>query len=354
MTTHSAPLTIAEIAELADVSVSTVSKVVNGKAEVSPSTRTNVERIIERYGYRRQRKQASRISLVELVFHELEPASGYAMEIIAGVEETTRRHKLSLVLSHLQGRQVADPEWFDGFLHRRPSGLIAVFSEFSPGQREQLRRRNIPLVLVDPRGEPGHDMPSVGAGNWNGGLTATRHLLGLGHRRIAIITGPPHLLSARARLDGYRAAMDQAGAPVDPSLVREARFLVEDGFEHTLSLLALPDPPTAIFASDDGQAMGVYQAVARMGLRVPGDVSVVGFDDLTPAQWVTPPLTTVRQPLREMGTAAASMVVALARNEPLPHNRLIFTTDLVVRGSTAEVPPPDQVGRARSAAPASQ
>jgi DNA-binding LacI/PurR family transcriptional regulator len=273
--------------------------------------------------------------MIELVFHELEPASGYAMEIISGVEEVTRQHRLSLVLSQLQGRQIADPAWFEGVLHRRPSGLIAVFSGFTAEQREQLRRHNIPLVLVDPTGEPGHEVPSVGAGNWSGGLTATRHLLELGHRRIAIITGPPHLLSARARLDGYRAAMDQAGVPMDPSLVCEAEFLLEDGMKHALSLLALPEPPTAIFASNDGQAMGVYQAVAQLGLRVPDDVSVVGFDDLTPAQWVTPPLTTIRQPLREMGMAAASMAVTLSCDEPLPHDRLILTTDLIVRGSTA-------------------
>ncbi|MFI6510524.1 LacI family DNA-binding transcriptional regulator [Streptosporangium sp. NPDC050855] len=329
------PLTIAEIAERAAVSVSTVSKVVNGKAEVSPGTRTAVERIIEEYGYRRQRRPASRSAMIELVFHELEPASGYAMEIISGVEQVTRRHRLSLVLSQLQGRQVADPAWFEGLLHRRPSGVIAVFSGFTAAQTEQLRKREIPLVLVDPTGEPSHEVPSVGAGNWSGGLTATRHLLELGHRRIAIIAGPPHLLSARARLDGYRAAMDQAGVPVDPRLVRGDSFLFEDGIEHALALLTLPEPPTAIFASNDGLAMGIYQAAARTGMRVPGDVSVVGFDDLTPAQWVSPPLTTVRQPLRDMGMAGASMVVGLTNGESPVQNRLILSTELIVRGSSA-------------------
>ncbi|MEU4835130.1 substrate-binding domain-containing protein [Streptosporangium sp. NPDC023615] len=334
-TERPAPLTIAEIAARASVSVSTVSKVVNGRAEVALGTREAIERIIEEHGYRRQRKPASRAATIELVFHELEPASGYAMEIISGVEQVTRRHRLSLVLSQLQGRQVADPAWFEGLLHRRPSGVIAVFSGFTAAQLEQLRKREIPVVLVDPTGEPSHEVPSVGAGNWSGGLTATRHLLELGHRRIAIVAGPTHLLSARARLDGYRAAMDQAGVPVDPRLVRGASFVFEDGIEHALALLALPDPPTAIFGSNDGLAMGIYQAVARTGLRVPDDVSVMGFDDLTPAQWVNPPLTTVRQPLRDMGMAGASMAVSLAMGESLPQNRLILSTELVVRGSTA-------------------
>ncbi|MGC5014109.1 LacI family DNA-binding transcriptional regulator [Streptosporangium sp. DT93] len=330
-----APLTIAEIAERAAVSISTVSKVVNGRAEVALDTRVAIEKIIEEHGYRRQRKRASRSAAIELVFHELEPASGYAMEIISGVEQVTRRHRLSLVLSQLQGRQVADPAWFEGLVHRCPSGVIAVFSGFTAAQTEHLRKREIPLVLVDPTGEPSHEVPSVGAGNWSGGLTATRHLLELGHRRIAIITGPSSLLSARARLDGYRAAMDQAGVPVDPGLVRGDSFVFEEGIEHALALLALPDPPTAIFGSNDGLAMGIYQAVARTGLRVPDDVSVIGFDDLTPSQWVSPPLTTVHQPLKDMGMAGASMAVSLANGESLPQNRLILSTELIVRGSTA-------------------
>jgi LacI family xylobiose transport system transcriptional regulator len=191
------------------------------------------------------------------------------------------------------------------------------------------------LVLVDPTGEPGHSVPSVGAGNWSGGLSATRHLIDLGHRRIATITGPAHALSSRARLDGYRAALDTAGVPVDPALIREGDFQIEDGLRHTLDLLRLPDPPTAIFASNDGTAIGVYQAANEAGKRIPHDLSVIGFDDLPPAQWMIPPLTTIRQPLTEMAVAAATIVVTLARNETPPSNRLELATSLVVRGSTA-------------------
>jgi DNA-binding LacI/PurR family transcriptional regulator len=327
------PLTIAQLAELTGVSVPTVSKVVNGRSEVAPETRAMVENAIQEHGYRRRRKRAGPAALLEVVFHELE--GPYALEIIRGVERVAREHRLGVVLSQLQGRHTPGRGWIEEVLHRRPTGVIAVFSGPDDAQRDMLRTREIPLVLVDPTGEPGHTVPSVGAGNWSGGLSATRHLIDLGHRRIAIITGPPHALSSRARLDGYRAALDTAGVPADPALIREGDFQIEDGRRHTRDLLRLPDPPTAIFACNDGEAIGVYQAATEAGKRIPHDLSVVGFDDLPPAQWMIPPLTTIRQPLTEMAVAAATMVVTLARNEAPASDRLELATDLVVRASTA-------------------
>ena len=155
-----------------------------------------------------------------------------------------------------------------------------------------------------------------------------------------MITGPKWALSSRARLDGYRAALDAAGVPVDPALIREGTFEIADGLTHTNELLRLPDPPTAIFAFNDGMAIGVYHAVNQADLRVPRDLSVVGFDDYQPLdQWLVPPLTTVRQPLNEMGAAAARMALDLAQGTVPQPRRLELTTELVVRASTA---PPTQ------------
>lgn len=327
------PLTIAQIAELTGVSIPTVSKVVNGRSEVSPDTRAMVEDIIRKHGYRRQRRRVPPAALLELVFHEL--AGPYPLEIINGVEQVARENRLAVVLSQLQGRHTPGRGWIEDVLNRRPTGVIAVFSGPDAGQRDKLRTRDIPLVLVDPTGDPDHAVPSVGASNWSGGLSATRHLIGLGHRNIAIITGPPQMLSSRARLDGYRAALDAAGIPLEPALVREGDFQVEDGLRHTRELLRRPDPPTAIFTCNDGMAVGVYQAAAEAGWRIPDDLSVIGFDDLLPAPWMIPPLTTIRQPLTEMAAAAATMVVAIARDEPPARTRLELATDLVPRGSTA-------------------
>ncbi|MFD1535441.1 LacI family DNA-binding transcriptional regulator [Nonomuraea guangzhouensis] len=332
-TTHKRSLTIAQLAELAGVSTATVSKVVNGRSEVAPETRALVEGLIREHGYRRQRRRESPAALVELVFHALE--GDYPIEIIKGVEQVAREHDLAVVLSELQHRHVPGRSWIEGVLGRRPTGVIAVFSGLTDDQHDQLATRGIPLVLLDPSGDPGHQVPSVGAGNWNGGLSATRYLVQLGHRRIGIITGPDYALSSRARLDGYRAALDMAGVPIDPDLICRGDFLIEGGLAQAHRLLRLPDPPTAIFACNDGQAMGVYRAAYELGLRIPDDLSVIGFDDLPPTRWAIPPLTTIRQPLTEMASAATTMLVRLAQGEPVAQSRIELGTELVVRSSTA-------------------
>ncbi len=324
--------TIARIAELAGVSTATVSKVVNGRAEVAAETRAAVEGVIREHGYRRQKKP-NRATLVELVLHELEGA--YAMEVIKGVERVASEHELAVVLTELRGRHTPGRTWIEGVLSRKPAGVITVFSGPTPAQQEQLTSRGIPFVLVDPTSTPEPDFPSVGTSNWSGGLSATRHLLELGHRRIAAITGPPHALSSRARLDGYRAALDAADVPVDPQLIREGDFNLVDGLAHGRDLLRLDAPPTAVFAFNDAQALGVYHAAHEAGLRIPHDLSVIGFDDLPPARWAIPALTTVHQPLSDMAAAATDMIVRLGQGEPLPQHRLVLTTDLVVRASTA-------------------
>ncbi|MEV0384682.1 substrate-binding domain-containing protein [Nonomuraea sp. NPDC050643] len=342
MTTESSALTIAQLAELAGVSTATVSKVVNGRSEVSSATRAAVEELIRRHGYRRQRRRPAPTALVELVFHALE--GDYPVEIIKGVEEVAREHRLTVGVSELPRRHSPDQGWLEGVLRRRPTGIgvIAVFSSLSESQRERLANSEVPLVLLDPADDPGKGVPSVSAGNWSGGLAATRHLLELGHRRIAIITGPDYALASRARHDGYRTALDMAGVPVDPRLAGRGDFLIEGGLAQALRLLRLPDPPTAIFATNDGQAIGVYHAARRLGLRIPEDLSVVGFDDLPPMRWAIPPLTTIRQPLAEMAKTAAMMLLKLAHGEPLPQSRAELATELVIRESTA--PPRDPAG----------
>ncbi|MGN9787669.1 LacI family DNA-binding transcriptional regulator [Nonomuraea sp. ZG12] len=333
MTTESSRLTIAQLAELAGVSTATVSKVVNGRSEVSSETRAAVEELIRRHGYRRQRRRSTPTALVELVFHALE--GDYPVEITKGVAEVAREHDLTVGISVLRRGHSAADAWLEGVLRRRPSGVIAVFSGLAEPQLERLARSEIPLVLLDPADAPARDIPSVGAGNWNGGLTATRHLLELGHRRIAIITGPDSALSSRARLDGYRTALDMAGVPVDPELIGRGDFLIEGGLAASHRMLRLPDRPTAIFATNDGQAIGAYHAAHRLGLRIPDDLSVVGFDDMPSGRWAIPPLTTIRQPFTEMAAAATSMLLKLAQGEPQPQSRVELATELVVRESTA-------------------
>ncbi|SDC95406.1 substrate-binding domain-containing protein [Glycomyces harbinensis] len=327
------PLTIAQLAALAGVSTATVSKVVNGRSDVAAATREQIEGLIRSRGYRRQRRPAKSAALIDVVFHELRGL--YPVEILNGVDEVAREHRLGVVVSEMGGRHTPGQGWLEDVLARRPLGVLSVFSGLAAEQSERLYSRDIPLVLVDPTGDPDHDAPAVGAGNWNGGLAAARHLVGLGHRRIAVVTGPDHMESSRARLDGFRAGLDLAGVPLDPALERHGDFMIEGGLEHARAMLGLDDPPTAVFACNDGSAIGVYHAAAEAGLRIPQDLSVVGFDDLPKAKWTIPPLTTIHQPLKEMAAAAARMVVALAAGEPLPQPRVQLATELVVRQSTA-------------------
>ncbi len=325
--------TIANVAAQAGVSVPTVSKVINGRSDVSPETRLRVEAAIREQGYRRSDRTLRAAPIIELIFHELE--SEWALEIVRGVERVAGQQHMAVVLSELHGRRTPGRGWIEGALARRPTGVIAVFSDLSESVRTQLKTRGIPFVVVDPTGEPLHDTSSIGATNWNGGLAATRHLLGLGHRRIAVVGGPAGILCSRARMDGYRAAMDAAGVPIDPELVSHGEFQVDEGVRKGRALFRRPDPPTAVIAGNDLQALGIYQAAREARLHIPEDLSVVGFDDLPVARWVGPPLTTVRQPLVEMAVAAAELVLAMARGEQPGQTRVELATELVIRESTA-------------------
>ncbi|GAB7103837.1 LacI family DNA-binding transcriptional regulator [Streptomyces phaeofaciens JCM 4814] len=333
--------TLAEIAREAGVSAPTVSKVLNGRADVAPATRTRVEELLRAHGYRRRRAEATRSPLIDLVFHELE--SAWAMEVIRGVENVARDAGLSVVLSESAGRLTPGRTWADQVAARRPHGVVLVLSGLDESQRALLTSRSIPFVVMDPAGDPGADVPSIGATNWQGGLAATRHLVELGHRRIGAISGPPQMMCSRARIDGYRAALETAGLPVDPGMIMTGDFHHETGYRLGRELLDRPDRPTAVFAGNDLQALGCYEAARELGLRIPEDVSVVGFDDLPVARWVGPPLTTVRQPLTEMAEAAARLVLELGRSsseETPTATRVELATSLVVRASTGAPPVP--------------
>jgi LacI family transcriptional regulator len=332
-----APATIAAIAGEVGVSVTTVSKVLNGRADVAPHTRARVEASLRRHQYRRRTRHPTATGHLDLVFHEYD--SAWAMEIIHGVDAVAAGAGVGMALSHLGGRHRPSRDWFDRVLGRRPLGMLFVLCTVTDDQRERLERQRIPFVVVDSDSATSASVPTVGANNWNGGLLATRHLIDLGHRRIAIISGPEDVLCSRARVAGFRSAHEEAGLPVDASLVRYGNFHVGGGDEHATSLLASADRPTAIFSGSDMQAMGVYRAARRLGLGIPGDLSVIGYDNLPLAEWAGPALTTVNQPLRDMAGTATRMLLDLARGVAPTTTRIDFVTELVMRESTAPPPP---------------
>lgn len=332
MTDQATRVTLRDIADQAEVSLATVSKVLNGRTDVSAATRGRVEDLLSVHGYRRRGTPTSS-SLVELVFHELEAA--WSMEIIKGVEDVARAAGFSVVLTESGSRHAPAADWIDGVLQRRPVGVVLVFSAIPDQYREVLRARSIPFVIIDPAGDPTPDVPSVGSANWSGGLMATRHLIDLGHRRIAAITGPDDMMCSHARIDGYRSAMTAAGLPIDPDLIRFGDFHTSGGRQHGFDLLDRDDRPTAIFAGSDLQALGVMESMRQLGLRAPDDVSIVGYDDIPLATWVSPRLTTVHQPLRRMAEEATRLVIRMREGTAIGATRLDLATDLVVRESTA-------------------
>ncbi|RLP96484.1 LacI family DNA-binding transcriptional regulator [Micromonospora sp. CV4] len=327
-------VTIAMIARLAGVSVPTVSRVINGRSDVAPQTRERVEELLTRHGYRRRSSpKRTDAALIDLVFNDLD--SPWAVEIIRGVEDVALSSGVGTVVSAIHWRISSAKQWLDNMRTRSTDGVIFVTSMVNPPLQAELSRLHLPVVIVDPAGVDPRAAPTIGATNWAGSLSANQYLLGLGHRRIGFIAGPPHLMCSRARLDGYRAALAAAGIALDDALIRPGNFYHEAGYTAGTQLLSLPDPPTAIFAASDQMALGVYEAVRKRGLRVPGDISVVGFDDLPEVQWCSPPLTTVRQPLAKMGMLAARTVLRLAAGETIESPRVELATDLIERDSAA-------------------
>ncbi|HEX3787766.1 MAG TPA: LacI family DNA-binding transcriptional regulator [Pseudonocardiaceae bacterium] len=331
-------VTITAIAQEAGVSVPTVSRVVNGRGDVAAQTRARVEELLRKHGYRRRGGGAhDRANLIDLVFNDLD--SPWAVEIIRGVEAVAHEAGIGTVVSAIHSRSSSARQWMKNLQARASDGVILVTSVLDPKLHDELHRLHVPIVVVDPAGGPDIDAPTIGATNWAGGLAATEHLLELGHHRIGFISGPRRLLCSRARLDGYRAALTSANIAADAELIVPGDFYHESGYFGANVLLDLNRPPTALFAASDQMALGALEALRQRGIRVPEDISVVGFDDLPEVRWCPPPLTTVRQPLTEMGRLAARTVLRQLQGEETETLRVELSTELVVRSSTA---PPGQ------------
>jgi LacI family transcriptional regulator len=271
--------------------------------------------------------------LIHVIFNGLD--SPWAVEILHGVGEWCSARGVAAAVSAVRHGIASSGSWTSVLAGHATDGVLLVAVKLTSRQVSQLREADIPFVVVDPVNLPEPDLPGVGATNWAGGIAATGHLIECGHTRIAAIGGPEGYLCTHARIDGYRSALERAGLKYDPELVRHGDFQYEVGFLRADSLLDLARPPTAIFAGSDQQALGVYEAARKRGLRVPQELSVVGFDDLPMSAWSSPPLTTVRQPLGEIGRVAAEMLGTLIEGLTLSSRRIELATELVVRASTA-------------------
>jgi LacI family transcriptional regulator len=333
-------VTLATVAATAGVSVATVSKVLNGRSDVSESTRARVQEILREYEYvGRRPEQVERIT-VELFYQGF--LNSYSVEVIQGVVEAGQAADVDVVLSsrpHVSASRSTGraAQWIRELTATGRRAAIGITCELTDADLAALSRARLPLVVVDPISIAQPDVTSVGSTNFAGGMAATQHLLSLGHRRIAYLGGPPSSGCNQARLNGFRGAMEAAGVPVPKDYVWLREFLYDDGLAGGAALLDLPEPPTAIFAGSDETALGVMEAARARGLRVPEDLSVVGFDDTQVARLASPQLTTIRQPLREMGAVALRTALQLVAGEKVDSHHVELATRLIVRDSTAEL-----------------
>ncbi|THV35588.1 LacI family DNA-binding transcriptional regulator [Glycomyces buryatensis] len=331
--------TLAAVAERAGVSKATASKVLNGRPGVSETTRQQVRQAISELEYVPTTGPRAPIpGTIHVVFDTLNHM--YPMHVLDGVISGGSELGVDIVTSTVaSGGVIPDRslgvDRIGEIAARGPAGLIVVTTQLTGEEIALCEEVGLPLVVIDPVNPLDDRVTSIGSTNWAGGVQATRHLLELGHRRIAFAGGPKESVPARERLHGYREALETAGVTPDPNLAHLGQFTIEKGIEIAEKLFDLDEPPTAVFAASDVIAMGVIKVAKARGLRVPEELSVVGFDDTYGATWTEPALTTVRQPLGQMGRVAARTVLDLARGKVPDSHHVQLGTALVVRDSTA-------------------
>ena len=333
-------VTIAQVAEVAGVSAMTVSNVVNGRPGASEETRRLVLEVAERLGYKPNHAARSlkggRSGLVGVLTLDL--TGQYGLEIVRGIADELAEAELELLINATYQDALRETERIDFLARGLVDGILLIAPVLDEETVEVIRRRNLPCVVIDPR-RVNIRLPRVNVDSYEGMRRGTEHLLELGHRRIAYVKGAEELESSARRFQGYADAMRLAGLGVHEALVATCDFTYACGFRAGAQLIA-EQSPTAIIAGADLIALGALDAARAHGLRVPEDISVLGFDDLPQAAQRYPGLTTVRQPLHDMGQRAARALITLIEGQPLLTDHVQLPTELVIRGTTAPPRPP--------------
>ena len=335
--------TLADVAAAAGVSKATVSKVLNGRDDVGGATRERVLGAVAALDYRPTTSHVPTATrrAIAVVFDI--PASPYILGVLQGVLTEASDGELDLLTRLAPEREVRTQrtvarEWVAEQRAAGVGGIVGLTLARPGALIEAAADAGVPFVMVDPVDTNHQGMVSVSSFNWTGARTAATHLIALGHRRIGWIGGPELSEAARDRFYGFTAALDAAGIEVDSALVRTDEFDVATGARHAHDPLSALDPPTAIMAADDELAVGVLAAAHELGIRVPDDLSVTGFDDTPQASWTTPPLTTVHQDLDGMGRMAVQAIVAMSTGKPPTSRHVELATSLTVRSSTSTAP----------------
>lgn len=330
-------VTIFDVAEASGVSYGTVSRVINNDPHVRKVTRARVMDAIDRLGYVINRQAQNLARGQTHVIGVLVPDLGteYIGEIMRGIDYELEQAGYDLMLFTTHRRAAKEANYVASLVQGVVEGLLMVLPRNPADYLGALSARRFPHVLIDHQGI-GTTSPAVGATNWQGGFVATEYLIGLGHKRIGFITGSMDVGAAQDRLEGYKAALRAHHLPLIYELICEGDFNQSSGVEATNKLLDLPEPPTAIFASNDAMAMGAMDSIRHRGFRIPDDFSVVGFDNIPQSARIFPPLTTVQQPLEQMGRIGTQVLLDMLKNPEKKNARMELPTELIIRGSTSQ------------------
>ncbi|MDR1711454.1 MAG: LacI family transcriptional regulator [Propionibacteriaceae bacterium] len=347
MTTPRATLTL--VARKARVSLATASKVLNGRSGVADETRDRVRAAMEELGYApttaRADEPGAAVTRLTVIVSELD-ATLYNAQLLQAILAEAAAHECQVIVrlirsdqGQVSGTQRELNVWARSLLGGGCQGALFVTCDLAKGHIDACERVGLPLLAVDCHTLLDAGVPSISANNFAGGYAQAEHLIGLGHRRIGLVAGLQDSTFARERAHGFRAAMADAGLRLPQELIHMGDFLPETGHAAASEFLALDQPPTAIAANSDGCALGVMAAAREHGLRVPEDLSVIGFDDTNQARWSVPKLTTIAQPVQEIGSLAVRTMLRLISGAAPDSPHLQLATTLVVRESTASASP---------------
>ncbi len=333
-------VTIFDIAREAGVSYSTVSRVLNGFEFVKESTRERVTEAAKRLGYVANLQARSLAGGNSRIIGVLVPtlSNGYIGDIISGIDDELARVDYDLMMYTTHRQRGKESTYVNTLTNGPTDGLLLIVPLMPTEYLTALQQRNYPHVLVD-QADPTGKSSVIDSTNWQGAYDGTRYLIELGHRRIGFITGLMDLHSAVDRLEGYKSALADHNTPFEKELVVEGDYLQSGGYNAAHKLLNQPPAPTAIFASNDLEAIGAMEAIRERGLQIPDDISVIGFDDIPQASIVYPKLTTVRQPLDQMGRLAARLLLEQIENPDRPPRRITLATQLIIRDSCRPLSP---------------
>jgi LacI family transcriptional regulator len=334
-------VTIRDVAEQAGVAPITVSRVINHAGNVSDTTRQRVEAAVDALGYVPNRLASSfrsnKTNTLGLILTDI--TNPFWTTVARGVEDEADEHGFNVILCNTDESEQEEGKYVRVLLQKQVDGFLLVPSSDSMNSITLIQKQETPLVVMDRRVLGKID--SVRCDSIKGARALTRHLIELGHRRIAALSGSKHVSTAVDRVQGYKRALRDANLEIDPSLVHYQAFTQEAGYAMTQKVFAGPSPPTAIFAVNNFIAIGAYKALRDRGLRVPEDVSLVAFDDLPTALVLEPFLTVASQPAYEMGKRATQLLIdRMANSEsetapPSEQEEIVLPVELMIRRSTA-------------------